>query len=549
MAPPRCLCDATFGTIFSLRNHARLRGHTFECECGAIFSSEALLKEHQNGLYWDICDGTTFKELQVDSSRKGVPGRFYCGICRNAHYRTSEQRDQHLVSKHNACPTCFQTFHSLVECMEHQASANHCYCSDHEMAFPRLEDLVQHACADSHNEGILCMCHTVLYSDGDYDRHITNHHRGYVEIEGDEKARLLEPTHAESQLASIEYSNLWCKECDWHFANTEAYLQHKASPRHKTKWLALDCTCGKTFYLLSALVSHLESGFCSSQMTRDKLNRIVYSHDKDRSITKEEYVDRLAASTIAESSRASIAPEDSASMPDMNFDHLSISGSHTDTSTTQTGGFLTPDGSDFTTTDDNEFVATPSASGGSSDPNDAVFITTPTASAGTNTPTTGSLVGTGTLTPTLPTDGSDGIIVTPPGSSIDAGPNEWAFINSTPGPTSIDGSSVATIKYDSASKSWPCSQCPRTFRAKNDIRQHMASTVHATKVFKSSTDVFDWSNALAPKREFKTASGLLQHAESEYYKGEMGDLKTIMDIMEKPVDKKFKTTLRPLAEE
>jgi hypothetical protein len=554
MAPPRCLCDAIFGTIFSLRNHATLHGHSFECECGALFGSKELLKEHQNGLYWDVCNATTFKKLQVDGPRNKIPGHFYCGVCRDIHNPLSTQRDEHLVSDHNACPTCFQVFDSLVDCMEHQAHKNHSYCPDHEIAFPRLEELVQHSCADSHNEGILCMCHEVFFSYGDYGRHLSNGHRNYVDIEGDEKARLLEPTYAEEQLSQIEHANLWCKDCDWRFVNVEAYLDHKASPRHEAKSLELECSCGKIFSHLSALVAHLESGGCrASGMTRNKLNGIVYNYDKDRRITKDEFADRFAASTIAGSSKASIAPGDSASLLGVDFDRLSISGSHTgtvldETSTVQTGGFLTPDGSEFTITDDNDFVATPSVSNESSSSRDTVFINTPTASTGTLTPTTGSHVSTGTLTltPTVSTDGDDSFIFTPPGSSINGGFDEWAFVNTTPGPTSLDGSSVATIRFDSWSKSWPCSKCPRTFKAKKDLVQHMASATRAPKIFNDPTKVVGRDDTPTSKRDFKLASGLLQHVEREASKGDKGDLETILEIMEKPVDKKFQASMKSL---
>jgi hypothetical protein len=289
----------------------------------------------------------------------------------------------------------------------------------------------------------------------------------------------------------------------------------------------------------------LEGGGCrASEMTRDKLNGIIYSYDKDRRITKAEYADRFAASTVAGSSKASIAPDDSASMLDMNFDRLSISGSHTSDDNDRIGGFLTPDGSEFTSTDDNEFVATPSASDKSSNSSDTVFITTPTASAGDLTPTTGSLVGTDSLTSTISTDSDGSVIVTLPGSSINGGSDEWTFVNSTPGPTSIDGSSVSTIKYDTLSKSWPCSKCSRAFKDKQDLRQHMASASHAPKLFNSPAYVFD--DILTSKRDFKTASGLLQYVEREAKKGDKSHMKTIMEILEKPMDKKFKATIKSL---
>jgi hypothetical protein len=260
---------------------------------------------------------------------------------------------------------------------------------------------------------------------------------------------------------------------------------------------------------------------------------------------------RFAASTIAGFSKASIAPGDSASLLDVHFDRMSISGSHTgtihdETPTVQTGGFLTPDGSEFTVTDDNDFVASPSASNESSSSRDTVFIHTPTASTGILTPTTGSDVSTGTLTLTPSTDSDDGIIFTPPGSSINGGFDEWAFVNPTPGPTSMDGSSVATIRFDSWSKNWPCSKCPRTFKAKKDLQQHMASAAHAQKIFNDPTKVVGWDDQPTSKRDFKLASGLLQHVEREASKGDKGDLKTILEIMEKPVDKKFKASMKLL---
>ena len=549
MSPPLCLCDATFGTIYALKNHATSRGHLFECECGTLFSTEKLLKDHQQHGYWDICNATSFTELKVKGPRgKKILNRFYCGICRNTHYGSSKQRDEHLASTHNACPTCFETFPSLVNCMEHQASANHCYCSDHELAFPRFEELLEHVCADEHNEGILCMCHEIFYSDGDYDRHLNNHHRNHVDDEAGEKARLLEPTYAEEQLARVEYDNLWCKECDWHFVSVEAYLQHKSSSRHEIKLLVLDCRCGKSFNLMSALIQHLESGGCRSGMTREILNGIVYLCDKDHRITKAAYADRFSASTIAGTSKSSIAPDDSASMLEASIDHPSIDANHTGSVEDQVSasGFLTSDGSEFTVSDDNKFVATPSASDKSCVSSDCIFITTPTASAGTSTPTAGSHVDTGTFYITNSSDSDDDIIVIPPGSSAAGSSDEWAFVKQASGPSSVDDSSVATFKFDMASKSWPCTKCPRTFPAKQDLFQHMASASHDPRIFNSPTDIFDWSGDLTSKRDFKTASGMLQHAERESSKGDKADMETIVGIVQKPIDKNFKASMRSL---
>lgn len=137
-------------------------------------------------------------------------------------------------------------------------------------------------------------------------------------------------------------------------------------------------------------------------------------------------------------------------------------------------------------------------------------------------------------------------MITPPGSSVNGASDEWAFVNPTPGATSIDGSSVETIKYDVLSKSWSCSKCERSFKAVEGLRQHMASATHAISIFNSPMDVFDGSDTLTSKRDFKTVSGLLQSVECQARKGDTSGMKTIMEIMEKPMDKKFKATMRLL---
>ena len=49
---------------------------------------------------------------------------------------------------------------------------------------------------------------------------------------------------------------------------------------------------------------------------------------------------------------------------------------------------------------------------------------------------------------------------TPPASSVNGVYEDWSYVHSspimTPSASSIDGSSVATLRYNPTSKSWPC---------------------------------------------------------------------------------------------
>lgn len=75
----------------------------------------------------------------------------------------------------------------------------------------------------------------------------------------------------------------------------------------------------------------------------------------------------------------------------------------------------------------------------------------------------------------------------------------------------------------------------------------MASATHASKLFNSPTGIFDWNGTLTSKHDFKTASGVLEHVEREASKsGDTADMQTIVGIMQKPMDEKFKAIMRSL---
>ena len=386
--------------------------------------------------------------------------------------------------------------------------------------------------------------------------------------------------------ANVEESNLWCEECKKHFVDTTAYKQHKASTKHKAPKFAIKCPCKKDFNILSALVQHLESGGCKSRVTRNQLNATIYRYDADRRITMDRHADRFAGMSIAGSSTASsIAPSDSASILEFSFRNLSTNSSRpsmvrdrtftpdesdaTSTVSSHGGVVLTPDASDYASTD-SESINTPPASDTTSNLSGGGAMLPRSARGGTSTTSSDSesvLTPTGSTVservtppkfapnPEYVSDGDDETegetIFTPPGSSVTGAYEDWSYIHSsnnfTPSASSIDGSSVATIRYDTASKSWPCTKCSRTFTTRKDLRQHVDSAVHSQKIFHCPTSV--GNNAGLRDREFKTMSGLVQHIEDEACKMGEDAMKTLLDVVDKPMRKKFEASIAPVEQQ
>jgi hypothetical protein len=81
--------------------------------------------------------------------------------------------------------------------------------------------------------------------------------------------------------------NLPCKDCNRTFKSASALRQHRASVKHKplsNLTCPLGKNCTRRFTSPSALMQHLESGGCDSKTTRDKVYRLIQSHDLERLI-------------------------------------------------------------------------------------------------------------------------------------------------------------------------------------------------------------------------------------------------------------------------
>lgn len=441
--------------------------------------------------------------------------------------------------------------------LDHQKTVSHCFCSDcpeHGKAFATLGDLAHHACAGAPIDTYECLaCEVTFDNESDFEHHFET--PGHDKAANESEKQQQEAAVAAMQLARVEEINLWCEECQRSFCTLTGYKAHKNSHVHRASLVELECRCGREFSLVSALLAHLESGKCPSGMTRDRLNAIIYRFDTKRIVTMPEYVDLYAGSTITGSSRASIAPDDSASVLGVSLQSLSLDSSRASATrsiiltpndsdaasvvSTQGGAILTPDDSDLSSTDE-EFIATPSSSETASTLSYGGVILTPSAS------TVNSVVlasATGSF--------SDGeLLQTPSGSSASEVSGEWSFMNSsrmmTPASTSIDGSSVATIRYDTLAKTWRCNKCDRTFAAKAHLQQHINSAVHGPKIFHCPDDVPTDDDSHTRIRGFSTMSGLTAHVEAGSCNGGRDTMKTIIGVMEKPMEKKLKASMNLL---
>lgn len=592
MAPPRCLCLAVFGTVTALRVHTMQHGHSLQCGCGDFFANQDALDVHQEDTR-DACEPSSVKHLTIDGGRAWRKGRFYCRVC-TMDFGNVDVRDKHLTVYHYACPTCLQIFKDSAARKVHQKDTGHCYCTEcseddyvsEGKPFSSLRELARHTCAGVRLANVLslsdsyeCATCEAVYEDAlDFVYHVQLQKHLIKNV-----AEEQEVAAAALQLARVEESNLWCEQCTMRFVTVKGFTSHKRSSKHKAPLVAIKCSCGKEFGLVSGFLAHLESSSCDSGMTRKKLNALVYRYDSGRCITSPEYAGRVHDSLITESSRASIMPSDSASIQELSLESLSLDSScehdarrrvytpeDSDTksmASTQGGVILTPDSSDHASTNDGS-IATPSTSDTASTVSGGSVILTPSASTrstfsddGMHTPS-GSTGESGTMVASFSSTSSFDMLTpstmsldhetTPAGSSNSdgSGEYEWYFLNSsrmlTPAAASIDGSSVSTIRFDAVSKVWPCSKCDRTFPAEYNLRQHMNSAVHGPKIFHCPPGSPDATPAHQQDRTFKSASALVQHIENESCNGGIEALKTIVEVLGKPMQKKLNASITSL---
>lgn len=557
-----------------LIKHTRTSGHFYQCECDVFFVDKSTLTAHQA---LEGCQTETAKQLIVTYHHPHANIRSFCGVCvdKFVTFPSRAQRDQHMKIEHKACPTCFQIFNTTVERDEHQKIESHCCCVDQcneYHVFGHLKDLANHIRDSDSNKSFDCMnCKDGFNSQNDLDTHlITEAH--------DPESRQIGQLSASValRLAHAEELNLWCEDCNHTFSTVVGLKHHKASSKHKAPLFGIKCACGKEFSLVSAMLCHLESNTCRGGITRNKLNALVYRYDLDRHVTFAVHDGHADFSAVTAMSHTSIAPRESVSNLAASLRRLSLGS---DGSGQAHGRILDLDDSDGETVTEMEGVinygvselcqASISESIGAAIPTPHSSITSSKSSVGGGmlTPSASSSEG-GIYTPGASSFGDEGVILTPSAStsnsgalspttsslspggvmltpsvpSLFGGSGEWSFLDTSrvlvPSPTSIDGSSVSTLRFDSLSKTWPCPICHTNFSKKIHLQQHMTSPVHSEKLFHCPRDLTTTS-APGPDRNFRTLSGLVQHIEDGDCVAGAGALGAVVQLLRGPIQKRI----------
>ena len=263
-----CICGRRFSNSDALRQHQRTKRHCFCHHCDRFFRTDEALKQHHFSVHNFPCPGCSklFTQRTSAEMHQRSKGHCYCKEC-DRFFQTEEGLEQHHRMIHSTpCPGCSRKFTQLESLQTHQRSTGHCYCSPCDRFFVHPEALGQHLRSPVHaTQFHCCDC------DRDFvDEHALNQH-------------LANKIHSHRAISDHE-----CEECGRGFRNKKALQQHRSSVVHNplsNLKCVDDSRCKKRFSCPSALLHHLESGSCSSGMTRQKLNSIVRSQDTDRVIT------------------------------------------------------------------------------------------------------------------------------------------------------------------------------------------------------------------------------------------------------------------------
>ena len=213
-------------------------------------------------------------------------GCLYCSL-RFPHAVTALN---HECEEHSNCKQCKERFSGRAELQNHQQITGHCYCRECDAYFPTVRKHLNHARETTH---------TTPYHCCDCGREYTNQETlSYHCCECDELFRtkkfLRRHFSGKKHIGKIGVPMSMSSPNLPHKCNTcvETFHNKKQLERHMTNHRAprnIPCLaggdCQKKFAVPSALLNHLESGCCSSGITRAKMHQLVIDHDPNRYIT------------------------------------------------------------------------------------------------------------------------------------------------------------------------------------------------------------------------------------------------------------------------
>lgn len=460
-------CEKLFVDEDSLKQH-RITVHKKKpfCEaCQRFFVNDEALKQHQTALH--------------------EPAR--CQAC-NLSFHGGEDLKKHSTIAHgNKCSICSSGFASISLLQDHQRASNHCFCRQCNRLFSTASHLDRHL--------RYAPAHSTQYHCCDCDRDFINEQALSQHLQ-----YKVHPPKADSS-KSNENS---CTKCDRKFKNKAALNQHLTSLVHKPlsdiKCVA-SSDCAARFTSPSAMILHLESGKCSSRMTRERLNLLVQSNDHERVISKGPEALLIAAPCEYESRSGPRSNSESDS--DAGLVHMQNNA--VQRTLGKRPGDLCSSSYDFSDSDSDSDDGVPIYTPLSADMRSATAepsaedfwaqLMSKCATIGSSSPPS---------IPTIPTHRSSFVDVT----------------NSK--------NTVAALF---------CPMCPadrKAFHSIEALQMHLASPKHAPKAFHCPTVlVYTMTKQRGNKpRLFKTLSGLTQHLESGACKGGNAGLRKTIQMLE-----------------
>ncbi|KAH9832600.1 uncharacterized protein C8Q71DRAFT_260516 [Rhodofomes roseus] len=201
-----------------------------------------------------------------------------CVRCKE-HFDSPGALADHLgTSKaHNVCRTCVMDFPLRLHLVQHFLfSPLHNYCQRCDNHFDSPAELVRHF-ESEHSQCLMCgLC---FATPNDLNEHY--HHTHWTCIE----CRIVSAT-PDAFDAHCRETHWYCADCKRVFKDGDSLRAHYESNIHKGR--KVHCPgvkCSKDFVSSSALIQHLESGGCTSKMTRHDVKKLAVQMDKENIIT------------------------------------------------------------------------------------------------------------------------------------------------------------------------------------------------------------------------------------------------------------------------
>jgi hypothetical protein len=232
---------------------------------------------------------------------------YLCGIC-NEWLKSKSARSSHKNSAHPRCPVCAKRFTDAKTLISHQTLTGHSFCGECKVRFSSPKEHLLHVrkvkhskrycCAKCNKEypdqeslsRHCCQCDLVLKTKTKLARHKSTHLQ--MQPTAAPQAHVAHPActirliHVAPQIEPSASRPYECQECNKRFAKQKSLAQHREN--HKIIRCPASEKC-KKFANLSALLGHLESGFCPSGLTAAEMKRLVFEHDAERLITGSEF--------------------------------------------------------------------------------------------------------------------------------------------------------------------------------------------------------------------------------------------------------------------